>query len=72
MFSGLLPIDLFKGGLGLEESFFSQSYGHTCHTRFAVFFSSCPVAQAHNLFTSNLGKNKIKLNVALRSSLKLV
>ena len=46
MFSGLLQKDLFKGNWSLARSYFRQNYCHTCHTRFAVFFSlpSCCVS----------------------------
>ena len=71
MFSGLLPINLFKGGLNLGESFFSQSYGHTCHTRFAVFLFPPVLLRKPTIYLLQIW-DKIKLNEAVRSSLKLV
>ena len=44
MFSGLLRKDLFEGKWSLAKSYFKQNYCHACHTRFAVFFLSRPVA----------------------------
>lgn len=42
MLCGLLQKDLFKGKWDLEENYLKQNYCHSCHTRFAVFFSGSP------------------------------
>jgi len=53
MFSGLVQKDLLKGGWSSMKKFFKQSYCHTCHTRFAVFFPLPSCCEAHYCWSIN-------------------